>query len=80
MLIENTSDWKIGIGTIFRFGYKVYIPTPDLSTRADVLRVHLSGVLHDLTREDMLEVAARTDGLVNVFNCSCLLLIQNTIR
>mmetsp|Transcript_23728 Transcript_23728/g.23626 ORF Transcript_23728/g.23626 Transcript_23728/m.23626 type:complete len:184 (-) Transcript_23728:33-584(-) len=54
--------WEIDPAVRRRFERRIYISLPDEYSRKEIVRHHLGKTPHDLTEEDLEEIATETDG------------------
>jgi vacuolar protein-sorting-associated protein 4 len=64
MLVLGATNrpWDIDTAMLSRFEKKVYVPLPDMVARAGIFKIHTAGINSDLTDEDYVELAVRSEG------------------
>jgi len=62
VLGATNRPWDIDSAMLSRFEKKVYVPLPDMPARAGIFKIHTAGINSDLTEEDYIELAVRSEG------------------
>ena len=62
VLGATNRPWDIDTAMLSRFEKKVYVPLPDMPARAGIFKIHTAGINSDLTDEDYVELAVRSEG------------------
>ena len=62
VLGATNRPWDIDTAMLSRFEKKVYVPLPDMPARAGIFKIHTAGINSDLTDEDYIELAVRSEG------------------
>lgn len=62
VLAATNLPWNLDDAFMRRFQKHIYIPPPDVDTRARILHVQLKAVPNSLTAQDFADFAQRTDG------------------
>jgi vacuolar protein-sorting-associated protein 4 len=64
MLVLGATNrpWDIDTAMLSRFEKKVYVPLPDMPARAGIFKIHTAGINSNLTDEDYIELAVRSEG------------------
>jgi len=62
VLGATNRPWDIDNAMLSRFQKKVFVPLPDMKARAAIFKIHSKGVNMDLTGEDFVELAVRSEG------------------
>jgi vacuolar protein-sorting-associated protein 4 len=55
-------DADLDAAMLSRFEKKVHVPLPDIPARAAIFKIHTAGINSDLSDEDFIELAARSEG------------------
>lgn len=61
VLGATNRPWDIDNAMLSRFEKKVHVPLPDIPARAAIFKIHVAGVDSDLTDDDLIELAARSE-------------------
>ncbi len=62
VLGATNRPWDIDNAMLSRFEKRVHVPLPDMKARAGIFKIHTEGVNTELTDEDYVELAVRTEG------------------
>ncbi|MBY8983918.1 MAG: AAA family ATPase [Candidatus Lokiarchaeota archaeon] len=62
VLGATNRPWDIDNAMLSRFEKRVHVPLPDMKARAGIFKIHTEGVNTDLTDEDYIELAVRSEG------------------
>ncbi|MEJ2295294.1 MAG: ATP-binding protein [Candidatus Lokiarchaeota archaeon] len=62
VLGATNRPWDIDAAMLSRFEKKVYVPLPDMPARTGIFKIHTAGINSDLTDEDYIELAVRSEG------------------
>jgi len=62
VLGATNRPWDIDNAMLSRFEKRVHVPLPDMKARAGIFKIHTEGVNTELSDEDYIELAVRTDG------------------
>lgn len=62
VLGATNRPWDIDTAMLSRFEKKVYVPLPDMPARAGIFKIHTAGINSDLSEEDYIELAVRSEG------------------
>jgi len=62
VLGATNRPWDIDNAMLSRFEKRVHVPLPDMEARTGIFKIHTEGVDSDLSGEDFIELAVRSEG------------------